>query len=67
MVSQGQRQAFRDLASAAGMHRDIFGTSWMALTVMEKCWSMRDEGRESQRSCDWLDAMKMLGYRILLI
>jgi len=66
MATIGKRQSFIDLASVTGIHRDIFGTSWKALEVMETCWKMRDEGA-SRNGCDWLDAMTNMGQRILLI
>jgi len=66
MATQGKRQSFRDLASLTGIHREIFGTSWRALEVMETCWSMRDEGL-CPNGCNWLDAMTKMGQRILLI
>jgi hypothetical protein len=67
MAAPGQRQAFRDLASASGVQKTAFGTSWRALEVMETCWAMRDDGREEWRNCDWLDAMETLGHKVLLI
>ena len=54
MATKQHRQAFRDLANEAEIHRDIYGTSWRALEVMEMFWKLRDEGRE----CDWVDAME---------
>jgi hypothetical protein len=59
----GQREVFRDLASAAGVHQGVFGSSWRALEVMEKCWALRDEGK----SCDWFVAMQALGHHVLLV
>lgn len=63
MARGDQRQAFRDLASAADIHRDASGSSWRGLEVMDRCWRMRDGGR----GVDWLDAMDDLGYRVLLV
>lgn len=63
MARDGQRQGIRDLASASGVHREVFGSSWRAVEVMEMCWKMRDGGE----SCDWFNAMEALGYHVLLV
>lgn len=67
MATKEHRQAFTDLAITAGIHRDIFGTSWKAFEVMETCWRMRDESEADGKHCDWLDAMNRLGHQVLLI
>jgi C6 transcription factor Pro1 len=67
MAKGTQRQAFKDLASAAGIQENAFGSSWRAFEVMQTCWNMHDGVGNGQRNCDWLDAMKALGHHVLLV
>jgi len=67
MAKGYQRQAFRHLASSAGIDETVFGSSWRAFQVMQTCWDMHDGVRGERRDCDWLDAMKALGHHVLLV
>ena len=68
MAKGNQRQAFKDLASNAGIEENAFGNSWRAFEVMQTCWNMHDGSRGNEQcKGDWLDAMKALGHQVLLI
>jgi hypothetical protein len=67
MAKGYQRQAFRHLASSAGIKENVFGSSWRAFEAVQTCWDMHDGVGGERRNCDWLSAMKALGYHVLLV
>ena len=58
---------FRGLVGRMAAQKQPLGMTWKGLMVMEECWRLRQSRPEVSAYCDWREAMKSLGKRILLV